>query len=176
MFISLLEKRRSIRKYKDKPVEAEKVDILIEAALRSPSSISRNPWEFIIVTDKQHLEKLSKSKPNGASFLKNAPLAIVVCGDPQKCDVWIEDCSIASIFVHLAAESIGLGSCWIQIRGRMNSEVQTSSDYITELLNVPSEYEIESIIAVGYPEEEKPGHKRENLLFDRIHRNSYGNN
>lgn len=175
MFITLLEKRRSIRKYKDKPVEADKLDILIEAALRSPSSMSRNPWEFIIVTDKELLEKLSKSKPHGASFLKNAPLAIVVCADPQKCDVWVEDCSIASVFIHLAAEAIGLGSCWIQVRERMYNDARTSSDYISELLNIPDGLEIESIIAVGYPDEEKPRHKRESLLFDRTHRNYYRN-
>lgn len=174
MFISLLEKRRSIRRYIDKPIETDKVDKLIEAALRSPSSMSRNPWEFIIVTEKEKLDRLSKSKPHGASFLKNAPLAVVVCGDPQKCDVWIEDCSIASIFIHVAAESIGLGSCWIQIRERMYSEFKSSSDYISELLNIPSSLEVESIIAVGYPDEDKSGHNKEKLPFDKIHRNTYG--
>jgi nitroreductase len=174
MFISLLKKRRSIRKYKDKTVEAEKIDILIEAALRSPSSMGRNPWEFIIVKDAEMMERLSKSKPHGASFLKKAPCAIVVCGDPQKCDVWIEDCSIASVFIHVAAESIGLGSCWIQIRERMYSEIKSSSDYISELLNIPTSLEVESIIAVGYPDEEKSGHNKEKLPFDKIHRGVYG--
>jgi len=115
MFLSLVTKRRSIRKYQEKPVEAEKIDILIETVLRSPSSRGLNPWEFVVVTDQGLLEKLSKAKPHGASFLKNAPMGIVVCADPEKCDVWVEDASIASIYIHLATESIGLGSCWIQI-------------------------------------------------------------
>lgn len=174
MFISLLEKRRSIRKYKDIPVENEKIDVLIEAALRSPSSMNRNPWEFIIVTERELLERLSMAKPHGSSFLKNAPLAIVVCGDPEKCDVWIEDCSIASVLIHLAAESIGLGSCWIQMRERMHSEIKSSSEYISELLNLPSNLDVESIIAVGYPDEEKPGHSKGKLQYEKIHWNVYG--
>ena len=108
MFLSLVQKRRSIRQYLEKPVEKEKIELLIEAALRSPSSRGFNPWEFIVLTDRDLLAKLSKAKPHGASFLKNAPLGIVVCADPEKCDVWVEDASIASIFLHLAAESLEL--------------------------------------------------------------------
>ena len=86
MFLSLVQQRRSIRRYQEKPVEADKIDRLIEIALRSPSSRGFNPWEFIVVTDPNLLDKLSKAKPHGASFLKKAPLGIVVCADPEKCD------------------------------------------------------------------------------------------
>lgn len=116
MFMSLIQKRRSIRRFLAKQVEPEKMDLLAEAALRSPSSRGLRPWEFIFVTDRSLLEKLSRAKSYGSSHLKNAPLAIVVCADPAKCDVWIEDSSIASTFIQLAAESLGLGNCWIQIR------------------------------------------------------------
>ena len=78
MFLSLITQRRSIRKYKSQPVEDKKVALLVEAALRSPSSMGNNPWEFIIVTDPTMLERLSKAKPHGATFLRNAPLAMVV--------------------------------------------------------------------------------------------------
>ena len=118
MFIDLLRARRSIRRFQDRPVEQEKIDILIEAMLRSPSSRGLSPWEFVVVTEKETLVRLSQAKSYGSSFLKNAPLAIVVCADPKKCDVWVEDCSIASILLHLAATDLGLGSCWIQIRLR----------------------------------------------------------
>ena len=83
MFLSLVQKRRSIRRYEDKPVEPEKIDRLIEVALRAPSSRGFNPWEFVVVTDPILLEKLSKAKPHGASFLKDASLGIVVCADPE---------------------------------------------------------------------------------------------
>ncbi|MBN2059636.1 MAG: nitroreductase family protein [Deltaproteobacteria bacterium] len=174
MFLDLMEKRRSIRKFKDIPVEKDKQDMLIETALRSPSSMGRNPWEFIVVTDKELLTKLSKAKQHGASFLKNAPLAIVVCADPAKCDVWIEDTSIASVLVHVAAGSLGLGSCWVQIRERRHSDDRTAGEYIAELLGVPSGMEIESVIAVGYPDEHKPGHKKEDLQYEKVHKNFYG--
>jgi len=95
----MIEKRRSIRKFEQRPVEQEKVERLIEAALRSPSSRGFCPWEFVIVTDRTRLADLSRSKEHGSSFLKNAPLCIVVCADPEKSDVWVEDASIASIFI-----------------------------------------------------------------------------
>lgn len=175
MFLSLIERRRSIRKYTKKPVEAEKIDQLIEAALRSPSSRGFNPWEFIVVTDKTLLEKLSKAKPHGASFLKNAPLGIIVCADPEKCDVWVEDASIASIFIHLAAESMGLGSCWIQIRKRMHDQTTTAQAYIRDLLDIPENLSVESIVAIGYPGEKKPPHLKEEMQYRKVHYDFYGN-
>ncbi|OGP82856.1 MAG: hypothetical protein A2Z08_06870 [Deltaproteobacteria bacterium RBG_16_54_11] len=174
MVISLIQKRRSIRRFFPKPVDAGKIDLLIEAALRSPSSRGLNPWEFIVVTDKDLLEKLSRSKQHGSAFLQNAPLGIVVCADPEKCDVWIEDASIASIFIHLAAESLGLGSCWIQIRERMHDGKKSAQEYLIETLNIPAKMQVESIIAVGYPDEMQPPHGKEELLYEKVHRDIYG--
>jgi nitroreductase len=174
MFLSLIQKRRSIRKYQEKPVEAEKIDVLVEVALRSPSSRGFNPWEFVVVTDNGLLEKLSTAKPHGASFLKNAPLGIVVCADPEKCDVWVEDASIASIFIHLAAASMGLGSCWIQIRKRMHDQTTTAQAYIRSLLNIPKNLNVESIVAIGYPAEKKSFHQKEDLQYQKVHYGVYG--
>jgi nitroreductase len=175
MFLSLIEKRRSIRRFQSQAVEKEKIDILVEAALRSPSSRGFNPWQFIVVTDSVLLEKLSRAKAHGSGFLKNAPLGIVVCADPNKSDVWVEDASIASIFIHLAATSLGLGSCWIQIRKRMHDEAQTSQDFVRELLNLPDSLMVESIIGAGYPEENKPSHPRETLEHEKVFYNLFGN-
>lgn len=174
MFISLIQKRRSIRKFLKKQVEAEKIDMLLETALRSPSSRGFNPWEFIAVTDHDLLEKLSRARQHGSAFLSNAPLGIVVCADSQKSDVWIEDASIASAFIHLAAESLGLGSCWIQIRERMHNETKSAQEYIVETLNIPKSLKVESIIAIGYPDEKKPPHTKEELQYEKVHINLYG--
>ena len=157
--IHLLQKRRSIRKYLAEDVEEEKIRALIEAALRSPSSRRLNPWMFYIVENKAILQKLSECKPHGAEFLKDAPLGIIVCGDPAKSDVWIEDCSIASIIIQLTAETLGLGSCWIQIRNRMYAGQISSEHYIQKLIKIPEKYSILSIISIGYPAEDKPGHQ-----------------
>src|SRR5512135_2451683 len=78
MFNELAEKRRSVKTYAVRPVEGEKIDAIIEAALRSPTGRAARPWAFVVVTDKALLEKLSVAKPQGASFVKDAPAAIVV--------------------------------------------------------------------------------------------------
>ncbi len=171
--IELLRARRSIRKYTDKAIEPEKIEILKEAALRSPSSRNIDPWEFIFVTDRELLVKLSRSKPHGAKFLEGAALGIVVCADSSKSDVWIEDCSIVSILIQLVAQSIGLRSCWIQIRKRMFDDALTSGQYIKDLLNMPEQIEVESIVAVGYPAEEREPLPKDALEYEKIHINGY---
>ncbi|MGD1987348.1 MAG: nitroreductase family protein [Desulfobacterales bacterium] len=174
MFLELLKKRRSIRKYLDKPLDSETIDQLVEAALRAPTSMGKNSWEFVVVTAPDLLQKLSRAKPHGATFLKNAALGIVVCGDPQVTDVWIEDASIASAFIHLAAASFDLGSCWIQIRERKRDDRQTAEAYIAEILNLPAHMRVESIIAIGYPAETKSAHPKESLPYAKVSLNSYG--
>ena len=173
MFFDLLQQRRSIRKYTDQPVETEKLDQIVEAALRSPSSRSLNPWSFVVVTDPAMLERLSRVKPHGASFLKKAPTGIVVCADPERCDVWVEDASIATILIHLAAAALGLGSCWIQIRGRPHDEGKSAGEYARELLSIPEPFEVECILALGEPDEEKPGHPPSSLDHGKIHENRW---
>ncbi len=171
--IELLRKRRSIRKYADKFIEPEKIEILKEAVLRSPSSRSFDPWEFIFVDDRELLQQLARCKPHGADFLKDAALGVVVCADENKSDVWVEDCSIASILVQMVAQSIGLGSCWIQIRKRKFDDHMTSEDYIRKLLNIPSGVKVESIIALGYPAEKREPVRKENLKYEKVRVNSY---
>lgn len=174
MFLSLAKNRRSIRKYRNRPVESEKIDVLVEALLRAPTSMGKNSWEFVVVTDSALLQKLSSAKPHGASFLKDAALGIVVCGNPQITDVWIEDASIASIYIHLAATSLELGSCWIQIRERKHDDNQAAEAYIAGLLRLPEHLRVESIIAIGYPDEHKSGHPRDRLPYDKVSFNNYG--
>jgi len=174
MFDALIQKRRSIRRYSEKKVAADKIDMLVEAALRSPSSRGFNPWRFIVVTDKGLLEKLALAKPHGSSFLKNAPLGFVVCADPEVSDVWVEDTSIATIIIQLAAESMGLGSCWIQIRKRMHDEIKSAETYVSEILNIPENLCVESMIAVGYPDEKKSSHRKEDLQYEKVYRDAYG--
>jgi nitroreductase len=109
--IDLLRERRSVRKFEDRAIEPEKIEIIKEALLRSPTSKNLNSWEFIITEDKELLKKLSTAKKHGSAFLAGAALGIVVCGNSETSQVWIEDCSIASIIAQLTAQSLGLGSC-----------------------------------------------------------------
>jgi nitroreductase len=166
--LDILRNRRSIRKYKDQEIETEKIELIKEAALRSPSSRGINPWRFIFVTDRALLEKLSRAKESGSGFLKGAPLGVVVCAAQGESDVWVEDCSIASIILQLAGQSLGLGSCWIQIRNRMHSSSQSSEDYIKQVLDLPENFRVESMIAFGYPDEDKRPVPDEQLEYGKI--------
>lgn len=156
--LELMKNRRSIRKFLDKPVEVEKLNDILECALRSPSSRGRRPWKIWVVTEKTVLDKVSLAKPHGVEFVAEAPVAYIVAGYPKVTDMWIEDCSIVSIIIQLEAEHLGLGSCWGQIRSRMHDEETTASEYLKTTLGLESECEVLSIIAVGYKGEEKQGH------------------
>lgn len=175
MFFKLIQERRSIRKFKSKPVEKEKIDLIVQSALLSPSSRGIDPWEFIVVTDKDIIVKLSKAKANGSEFLKNAPLAIIVCVDSSKSDVWIEDTSIASIIICLIAEELELGACWIQIRNRMHDDKITSEAFVIDTLNICKDKKVESIIAIGYPDEKKIPSNLDELEYNKVSINRYGN-
>jgi len=171
--IEILRTRRSIRKYEREPVDPGSLEVLKEALLRCPSSRGINPWSFIFVDDPDLLGKLSEAKETGSAFLKGAALGIVVCGDETKSDVWVEDCSIASIVVQLAAQSLGLGSCWIQIRKRPHSGATSAEEYIQGLLGIPKHLRIESMISMGYPAESKKPVPREQLDYGKIRVNRY---
>lgn len=171
--IDLLRKRRSIRRFEDRPVAPDLVTILREAVLRSPSGKGTNPWEMVFVDDRATLEALSRSRPHGSSFLRHAALAVVVCADEARSDTWIEDCSIVAIIAHLTAASLGLGSCWNQIRMREHAHGVSAESYVRETLGIPEHLRVEAIVGIGYPAEEKPGHPRESLDLGKIHEDRY---
>ncbi len=171
--LAILKKRRSIRKYQNKTIESEKINALKEALLRSPSSRGLNPWRFIFIDDKNLLEKCAGAKPHGAAFLARAPLGIIICGNAEESDVWIEDCSIAAIIAQLTAQSLGLGSCWIQIRGRSHSEDLSADAWLKKLLDLPNNLHVECIISIGYPAEEKQGIAESDLPYSKIFHNAY---
>jgi len=172
-FIELLQNRRSKRKFTSQKIEAEKVEKLIHAALMSPTGKKTNHWDFIVIENPETLEKLSECKPHSVKLIAGAPLAIVIIGDPQLSDTWVEDCSIASIIIQLEAEDLGLGSCWVQVRNREHGDTTLADDYIKELLGIPDEKSVLSIIAIGYPDEVKKPFDRANLMLEKIHREKY---
>ncbi|TLM67859.1 MAG: NAD(P)H-dependent dehydrogenase/reductase [Deltaproteobacteria bacterium] len=172
--LDILRKRRSIRQFEARPVEQETIELLIEAALRAPSSRGLCPWEFVVVTDPQRLKALSRAKPHGAEFLARAPLAIVVAADPERCDVWVEDCAIAAIVMQLTAVSLGLGSCWAQIRLRPHGDGGSAEAYVREIVALPERMAVDCIIGFGYPQEKKAGHAHKSLPFAKVHREIFG--
>jgi len=171
--IELLRQRRSIRNYRSKKIESEKLDILKEAVLRSPSSKNINPWKYIFVDAPELITELKNCKPHGVKPLESAPLAVVFCADENLNDAWIEDCSIASILLQLTAQSIDLGSCWIQVRNRIHSGEVSSEQYIQELLNIPKNFRVLNIVSVGYADKQREGKAFNELQFEKIRENMF---
>ena len=172
--LEMLKRRRSIRQFEDRPVEADKRAQLLEALLRAPSSRGRNPWEFIVVDNPETLQQLSVAKAHGAGFLAGAPLAVAVTADPEVGDVWIEDCAIAAITLQYTAEELGLASCWAQLRLRDNSRGEDAEAVARKVLGLPERFRVPCIIGLGYPAESFPGHGSEGLPWHKLHAGAYG--
>lgn len=170
--LNRLFERRSIRKYKPTKLDNDTVQLLIKAALLSPSSRGLKPWQFIVVDDIEVLTQLASCK-KGAGFLKSAALGIVILADPAVSDVWIEDTSIAATILHLTSNSLGLGSCWIQIRERQYTDTETAEQYVRRTLGIPENLKVEAIISIGYPDESKSRYAEEDLVFDKVHMNKF---
>lgn len=173
-FKDLVQRRRSIRKFTDQELSQEQVVTLMRAALMSPSSKSSKGWQFVVVDDKETLQALSTCKAHGATLIAQAALAIVVTADPLASDVWIEDASIASLMIQLQAEDMGLGSCWVQVRGRSREDGTLSDEYIHSLLDLPLQLQTLCIIAVGHKAAERPPIEEESLQWEKVHINKYG--
>ena len=172
--IDILYNRRSKRKFLNQKIEEEKIKKLLIAALLAPSSRGLRPWEFIVVDDPSLLEKLAISKPHGSLLLNHASLAIIIAGDKTKSDVWIEDCSIATIFIQLEAEALGLGSCWVQINRRYYNDDITANEYIHEQFNIPERLEVLSIVGIGYKAAETPPLTDLDVDWDKVSFNKFG--
>ena len=168
-FSELVRMRRSMRKFTDEPLTPEQVESLLKAALMSPSSKGKHAWHFIVVDDKEMLERLSHCKTVGSDFLAGAPMAVVVVGDPQESDVWVEDASVATTVLLYEAEDLGLGACWIQLHNRFAPDGTPSEDIVRALLNIPETLQPVTMVAVGHKGMERKPFNEERLLWDKVH-------
>lgn len=162
-FSELIKVRRSMRKFTEEELTQEQVVTLMKAALMAPTSKRSNSWQFIVVDDKESLKKLSFCKEQASQFIADAALAIVVVADPLVSDVWIEDAAIASIYLQLQAEDIGLGSCWVQVRERLTASGISSGEYVHDILDIPLQLQVLSIIAIGHKGMERKPFNEDNL-------------
>ena len=161
--------RRSYRKFTPEEVDPEAVKTIIRAALMSPTSKTRRAWHFIVVDDRLDIEKIADAKDAGARLLKGAPLAIVVLGNPQENDCWIEDGSIAAISMQYQAEELGLGSCWVQMRDRGLSDGTSADEVLRGILDIPEEMCVLCVLAVGHKAEERKPQDEEKLKWENVH-------
>lgn len=151
--------RRSIRKYKDQPVENEKVDKLLRAAMQAPSAGNQQPWEFIVVKEKNNLKKISEMSPY-SKFIADAPLAFVILGDEKKMkfhENWQQDMGAATENILLQAVDLELGAVWLGV-----APLEDREKYLKEILDLPENIKPFAVIAIGYPAE-----GQENKFIDR---------
>lgn len=167
--LEIMEHRRSVRKYTGEPIEEDKLQQILAAALLAPSGRAIRPWEFVVVRDKETLVKLSSAREHGAEMLAGADCAVVVFGDEKKTDVWTEDCCNAMAHMYLMASALGVGCCWIQGRLRKTADGVLTEDYIRGVLDVPEHYRLEAIMSLGMPAETPAPHSVDQLPWNKIH-------
>lgn len=155
--------RRSIRKYTTESVSQKDTKTMLEAAMAAPSASNRKPWHFIVVTDRQILNKLASAHPYGKMLLE-APLCIAVCGDKTISPrYWVQDCSAAAENLLLAAAALGLGAVWLGVHPR-----ESRIGPIRKVLNIPETIVPLNLISIGHPAEEREPRTQYDEL--RVHR------
>lgn len=160
--------RKSIRKYTSQKVSDEIVEDLLRAAMQAPSAGNEQPWEFIVLRDKEIMKKITEIHPY-SKMLLDADVAIVVCGDERKevfKGYWVQDCSAATENILIEAQSKGLGAVWLGVY-----PIEDRVNQMKDILNLPESVNPLSIIPIGYPDEQREAVSR----FDqaRIHHNRW---
>ncbi len=162
--------RRSIRRYTDEEIPEDKLKAVLYAGLAAASSKNRRPWELIVVRDKTMLNQLGGCRPGAERLLNGCNAAIAVTADTELADVWVEDCASAMTQMHLAADALGLGSCWLQVRMRKTPDgSRDAQDVVRELLGIPEKYGVLAILALGMPAELPAPRTVSDLPLEKIH-------
>ena len=174
-FLELAQQRRSYRKYSAQPIEQEKIEQILQAALMSPASKRCNPWQFVVVTDHEVLSKMAGCRTYGSQMLNEAAAGILVCVDAGLTDTWLCDGAIAAEHMLLEASDLGLGACWVQVFGRFADEANTVSaeQLLRELTGVPDSLNILCIISLGYKNEERKPRELDKLQYEKVHYGHY---
>ena len=154
-FFDMLERRRSIRSFTDTKVSKEDIEMLISASLTAPSSKNSQSSGFVVVEDGELIEKFADMRDYGSSFVKGAPLVVLVMGDERVSDMWETNAAISATYLQLSAEALGLGSCWVQVSGRPRRKDDpqgvTVEEYLKGLVSVPEGMRILCAVAIGHP-------------------------
>lgn len=155
-FEEIAAQRRSIRKFEDRRVEKEIIDQILRVALTAPSSKNSRTTRIAVTEDKKLLEAIGRMRSMGSSFVKDAPLAFIVMGDDTATDLWRENAAISATLLQLAAESLGLGTCWVHVNGRPHDENdpkgQSATEYLHQVMPSLGNARILCVVAAGYPE------------------------
>ena len=165
--------RRSIRKYKNIPVEKEIIDELLKVATIAPTGHNARACEFIDFENEKEVKKLIGSKKAGANFLETAQAGIAIVVNCDKAGTWIEDGSVAAYTIQLKAHEMGLGSCWLQLRDRFSPNDEPSDELFAKIVGLPKNYRVLCFIALGYADEEKTSYTEKDVDLSKIHYNKF---
>lgn len=165
--------RRSVRQYTDEPIPEEKLNAILYSGLAAASSKNRRPWEFVLVQNRAMLDRLCECRPGAGNLLGKCQAAIVVCADAEAVDVWVEDCASAITQMHLTADALGVGSCWLQVRLRKAADGRDTADVVREALGIPAKYGVMAMLTLGMPESHPAAHTVDELLLEKIHREHF---
>lgn len=171
--LEAIRKRRSVRDFLDRAVEADKLKEILKAAMFSPTARNLRPWEFVVVTDREQKTELSGATPY-ASFAANAPVVLVICYDADKGRRFKEDCSLAAENIYLESVNQGLGTCFIQIAEGTEAEKGEPEGFVKKLLGIPEKYRVQCLMPVGYPARLPAPHRDEEFEEDKIHYGGFG--
>jgi len=160
--------RRSIRAFKPDPIDREMVEEMIRAGMYAPSAVNCQPWHFILIDEHSLMDRIMQIHPY-AGMLAEAQYVVLVCGDQNlehAPGYWVVDCGAATQNILLAAHALGVGSVWLGLHPR-----EKRKDEIRELFELPGPIQPFSLIALGYPNEQKPVPER--FKKERIHYNRW---
>ena len=171
--IEIMQNRRSVRQYTDEAVPQALLEKVVQAGLLGMTGKNLHSWEFIVVRDKATLQAMGQFRAGAGNTVANADCAIVVLGNEETSDIWVEDCSIAMAYMHLAADSLGLGSCWIQGRNRPAPNGRSAEEALRDVLGFPASCRLEAILALGMPQQHPEPRGLDQLLTEKVHREHY---
>lgn len=163
--LQLIFSRRSIRQYTPERVSEADLTSLLEAGMAAPSAMNRRPWHLVVVDDKELLQEIGARPPYSRS-VPDAALVIIVCGDPSVSDWWLQDCTLATQNILVAAAGLGLGAVFLGCHGKPEREGP-----IRRALGIPQEIGMASVLAIGHPAEEKEARTQYDPA--RVHRNGW---
>ena len=153
-FKTLIASRRSIRKFEPTAVPEEVVNRLVEATLTAPSSRNSRSTHLMIIDNAETIARMAEMRDYGSSFMKNAPLVILVMGDTTVTDKWLVNASISATMLQLACVDEGLGSCWVHVDGSLcfkeDPDGPKADEFLREKMAIPENYGILCAIALGY--------------------------
>lgn len=150
----ILEKRRSTRKFSERTIEREKLQNIVDKALQAPSSRNSRSTRLWVVEQPELLQHIADMRDYGSAFVKNAPAAILVMGDKNATDLWIDNCAITATILQLAVVDEGLASCWVHVNERpvlrAEPDGKKAEEFLREKMGIPENYGILCAIALGY--------------------------